>query len=188
MTEIPIPNGLLREIRESDLPRLIELSKDKEVMNHFFMIQDENLIGYCWERILARRDKFHSINGNKNLNHSLAIEADGLIRGYLSLVGYEIVRKIPNIGFDLSYFVGREYRDKGVATDSVKSTIAYAFDTLDAERIYSTVNAENLFSIKVLKKAGFKQLPRSCTMRSVIDCRTGLLFEIGYSDFNRGAK
>jgi ribosomal-protein-alanine N-acetyltransferase len=188
MSEINISNGKLREIKESDLPRLVELSRNKEIMQHFFMIQDENEILNCWKEVMVRHARFSSLVEKRNLNHSMIITSNDLILGYLSLRGYELGRKLPNIRFDISYFVGEEYRGKGIATESVKSAIVYAFDSLYAKRVSATVNAENFPSIQVLKKAGFKQSPGSCTMRSVIDCRNGFLFGIDRSDFYGGNK
>ncbi len=55
----------------------------------------------------------------------------------------------------LSYWVGAEYRGRGIATHAVKEITRIAFGDLNLHRVYAKIHATNGASIKVLENAGY---------------------------------
>ena len=56
---------------------------------------------------------------------------------------------------DLTFWVGRPFWGRGIATGAVRAATAYAFDTLGLERVQAFVYDWNAASSRVLEHAGF---------------------------------
>jgi RimJ/RimL family protein N-acetyltransferase len=56
---------------------------------------------------------------------------------------------------DLTFWVGRPFWGRGIATGAVQAATAYAFDTLGLERVQAFVYDWNAASSRVLEHAGF---------------------------------
>jgi [ribosomal protein S5]-alanine N-acetyltransferase len=57
------------------------------------------------------------------------------------------------IGYDLA----RAYWGQGIMTEAVRSVIRFGFERMQLNRIEADASAENIASIRVLEKLGFKQ-------------------------------
>ena len=58
---------------------------------------------------------------------------------------------------EISYDLNKDYWNKGIMTKSIKSIINFGFQHMNLIRIQATVAIDNLPSIKMLEKVGFKQ-------------------------------
>jgi [ribosomal protein S5]-alanine N-acetyltransferase len=56
----------------------------------------------------------------------------------------------------LGYWIGSPFAGKGYMTSAVTIILRYAFDTLKLHRVEAAVMPENLASLRVLEKAGFR--------------------------------
>jgi ribosomal-protein-alanine N-acetyltransferase len=56
----------------------------------------------------------------------------------------------------LGYFVDQEHNGKGIATEAVRLSAAYAFKEASLHRIQAGVMPRNARSIRVLEKVGFR--------------------------------
>lgn len=70
----------------------------------------------------------------------------------------------------LGYWVTREARDRGVATEALKTLCRWAVDTLDVKRLELLTDPENVASQRVAEKAGFQ---REGLLRSSLEYRDG---------------
>jgi ribosomal-protein-alanine N-acetyltransferase len=83
----------------------------------------------------------------------LAVE----LKGVNKFIGFTGLKYLANINeVDIGYRFMKEYWGKGIATESGKACIKYGFVTLGLNRIIGLVLPENLGSIRVLEKLGFK--------------------------------
>jgi len=57
---------------------------------------------------------------------------------------------------EICYFIKKEFRGKGFATESSKTMIDFCFKKLKFRKVYADTDPDNLASQKVLKKLGFK--------------------------------
>lgn len=55
----------------------------------------------------------------------------------------------------ISYWIAKEFINKGIGTRAVELTCDYAFNELDVDEIDATVQPENIASIKLLEKLKF---------------------------------
>lgn len=74
-----------------------------------------------------------------------------LLAGTIGIKNIDYVNKKANIG----YWIGKQYQDQGIATESVELVVNYAFNILKLEEISAYVFPENKSSIRVLEKNGF---------------------------------
>eukprot|EP01018_Ginkgo_biloba_P016544 Gb_37132 [translate_table: standard] len=59
----------------------------------------------------------------------------------------------------IAYAVGRQYWSKGIATEAVREAVRIGRKELQLERVEALVLPENIASLKVLEKTGFKGMP-----------------------------
>eukprot|EP01018_Ginkgo_biloba_P016579 Gb_40186 [translate_table: standard] len=59
----------------------------------------------------------------------------------------------------IAYAVGREYWSKGIATEAVREAVRVGLKELQLERVEGLVLPDNIASIKVLERTGFKRTP-----------------------------
>jgi RimJ/RimL family protein N-acetyltransferase len=82
---------------------------------------------------------------------TFAIERDGKLIGAIGLSGI-----IKNHKAELGYWLGKEYRGRGIITEAVGLVTKYAFDKLKLKRVSANVFSWNEASKKVLKKNSYK--------------------------------
>jgi len=76
--------------------------------------------------------------------------------GNNNLVGVISLQKIDrtNKNAQISYWIGKNYWNLGIATESINLLIRYAFCVLRLHKVYANVLATNSASIRVLEKNG----------------------------------
>ena len=76
-----------------------------------------------------------------------------------TLVGVISLQKIDrnNKNAQISYWIGKNYWNLGIATESINLLIRYAFWVLRLHKVYANVLATNRASIRVLEKNGLKK-------------------------------
>lgn len=72
---------------------------------------------------------------------------------------------------DLAIWIYPEYRNRGYGSASFKLALAYLFDNYDYQELSAGCYQDNIYSLKVLKKNGFKHHPEYDEKE--IDCFTG---------------
>ena len=75
---------------------------------------------------------------------------DGVNIGYVQLVPLEE-------GFEVGYHIGKEYTNKGYATEAVKAFLNEIMPKKQLEYVYGVCVSENFASKKVMEKAGFQK-------------------------------
>lgn len=76
---------------------------------------------------------------------------------FIGWTGLKLVRETTNnhIDFyDLGYRLIEKYWGKGIATETTKATLKYAFENLEMNEIYGMCDLGNLSSANVLEKTG----------------------------------
>lgn len=86
--------------------------------------------------------------------------------GQIGILKQEIEGKEENC---LAFMIGREYWNKGYATEGAIACIDYAFKVLKLEELIATVERENLQSIGVLKKIGMKYVREADYFNEKVD-------------------
>lgn len=70
-------------------------------------------------------------------------------------VGLMLQEDVQRISAEIGYWLGVSAWGRGIASDAVKATTAYAFDELGLERVFAVANTRNKASARVLEKCGY---------------------------------
>jgi len=57
---------------------------------------------------------------------------------------------------ELAYMLKKDHWGKGFAVEGSRACLAYAFEKMGIDKVYATVRPENLASVKVAERLGFK--------------------------------
>jgi RimJ/RimL family protein N-acetyltransferase len=153
---------------DSDLPLMIAISGDADVMKNFPATATPQQTKAFIERMQAMFVEkgycYFAVD---------CLENNSLI-GFIGLCDQDYeVEFSPCI--DIGWRLAKQYWGKGFATEGAKRCLAYAFKELGLENIKSTAPLVNLNSIKVMEKIGMtKQLefkhPKLLKVEHLVDC------------------
>jgi RimJ/RimL family protein N-acetyltransferase len=155
-------NGLiLRPWMVDDVPAIVEACSDPEIPRWIPMIPSpygeedaQSFIGLAhenWER-------------GEGYNFAIVDAADGRLAGSIA------VRILRFRTGHFGYWVARDARGRGVATEALRALCRWAVDSLDVKRLELLTDPENLASQRVAEKAGFQ---REGLLRSSLEYRDG---------------
>ena len=88
----------------------------------------------------------------EKMEFTFSIRKKNKLIGLIGFKGTDTVNKITEIG----YWISQEYQKQGIVTRSVEKLCNFAFDDLDLNRIVIKCAVENLPSINIPKRLGFK--------------------------------
>lgn len=80
------------------------------------------------------------------------IDVDGKFAGN---IGVLICNDILRMNAELGYWIGDQYKCRGIMTEAVKEMVKMVFDNFEVTRIYASPFGNNFASQRVLEKAGF---------------------------------
>ena len=152
----PKISGLLVNLRELsindavDISRIMTYTISKSLWQVPYPSTVENAVNFINS---CHRD-FKSLKAvNFAIQYKYNPEAVNRLVGTISLKNIDSDNKKANMG----YWIGEQYWGNGIATESVKLVINYAFSVLGLEEICAYVYSENKASIRVLEKNGMKK-------------------------------
>ncbi len=136
----------LRAIEKEDLEFMRDMLNDPEI---------ENLV-VGWSLPISRYEQniWYEKNINDKINLRLIIETprDGAV-GMATLVNIDWKNRHATHGIKIAR---REFRTRGVGTDTVMTIMKYAFDELQLNRLDGSWFEDNLGSQKLYTKCGWK--------------------------------
>lgn len=136
---------LIKPVEERDLPGLLELRWDADVMRYLIheAINEKE-----------QNDWFKSLNTKKNLALSIFLKKDGA----LTLVGtvglYEIDTRHQRAVWRIR--LTPAVQGMGIGFEATRMTLEYGFRTMNLHKITSNSMAENAAIIKMTHKLGFQ--------------------------------
>ena len=134
----------LRQLGYNDIPtitRLVTAGVVRYLMN----------VPYPYKMVDAKRfiDKSRrNFKTKKEMNFAIDFVNTRNLVGIISL---HKIDQISNSG-QISYWLGQNYWNMGIATESIRLVIRYAFNVLRLHKIYANVFDSNKASIRVLEK------------------------------------
>ena len=153
----------LREYKESDANRLVELADNRAVSR--FLV-DTFPCPYTLE------DAHWWIQTGRLVGITRVIELNGEFVGSL---GAELGLREKRRQYGIGYWLGEPYWGKGITTKALRLFADELFQTTDVERLQAWVYADNIASIRVLEKAGFA---KDALLRNAL-YKHGRLFDEG---------
>jgi RimJ/RimL family protein N-acetyltransferase len=148
MTEVLTTKRLrLRQLEESDLPRLQAMFADPLVMRYYPGLKDEDETKRWFEWVLQQY---------ADVGHGLwAVELrDG--GDWVGQVGLTLqsIDDVPET--EIGYLLRSEHWHRGYATEAAIGCREYGFNTLGVSRLISLIRPENEPSIRVAERVGMR--------------------------------
>lgn len=138
---------VIRSLSLLDAPALTEILSDPEVMNHSVRgVCDEAATRKFIEWCLASYES-HGVGP-----WALIDKKDSALIGFCG-VGPEIVAEVEEI--NLGYRLARRYWNKGLASESARAVLNYAFGNRQFHSVVVIIEPEHVASLKVAEKVGF---------------------------------
>jgi RimJ/RimL family protein N-acetyltransferase len=147
---------VLRELRDEDLAVLFEQWADPVAAHMAAFTAPDHMDRNAFERRVSRQRADETVIAR-------VIIVDGEVAGTIASWGDPDEREV-------TYWIGRSYWGRGIATDALK-----AFLTVDPSRpLHARVAFDNVASHRVLEKCGFRVV---ATERSFAEARSGEIEE-----------
>lgn len=139
----------LRPLGGGDVPALFEIFGDEQVMRYWSSPALKDLAG-----ARALLDDIRRHFAAKTLfQWGIARREDGGIIGTTTIFQIDHEHRRGEIGFA----IGRDHWGHGYASEAVTLLIRFAFEQLDLHRLEADPDPQNLGSIRVLERQGFKR-------------------------------
>ena len=143
---------VLRQIREPDVDRLLEIRDQPEV--HRWLLKtvvDPDRFRERWMRTLTDPN-----------DHSSVVELDGVVIGTASLdvrdgMGQDHAEATVRAEAEIGYILDPAYAGKGLATEIAAALLRICFQDLGVRRVTAGCFADNLASWRVLEKVGMRR-------------------------------
>jgi len=145
--EIQCPRVLLRPWRRGDEAALVRHADNPRIWRN---LRDRFPHPYTWSDAV---EWIRSVEDQGEPTLHFAIVLDGEAIGSVGLERFaDVERRVAEIG----YWLSEAHWGKGLATEAVVAASAYAFATLDIDRLHAGVFEWNPASCRVLEKAGYQ--------------------------------
>lgn len=140
---------ILREINSEDTSVLFQNYSDKEVMKYFGreLLKD---ISEAEEKIIMTNSDFKNKIG---IRWAVCLKAD---RKMIGSGGYWRILK-DHLRAEIGYELSQEFWGKGIMTEALQAIIEFGFTRMNLHTIEANIDPENIGSVKILEKLGFKR-------------------------------
>lgn len=144
----------LRCLCESDAHTITRLVSDWEVSKQTISIANPYTLNDAHKFIRTAEEDWHD-----GTQYVLCIErrADNCLIGTVSI---QIYRKWGRRYGEIGYWAGREYWGKGYTSEAIESFLVFCKTTLGLKKIDARAFVENEASLRLLKRAGFREVAR----------------------------
>jgi RimJ/RimL family protein N-acetyltransferase len=143
--ELRTPRLVLRPPENEDAARIAALADNYEIARMLTTLPSpygiEDAITFLDHQANERRE-------SSGFHFAITLAGD--------FIGMTGVHRIRSADFEFGYWLGASYWGKGYATEAGRALLAYAFETLELERIVSGHFMDNPDSGRVLQKLGFR--------------------------------
>jgi [ribosomal protein S5]-alanine N-acetyltransferase len=139
---------IIREYALDDFEHLYSVCSDPDLMQY---CGDGNVLS----AELTKKWIEVSINNYKTKGVGNSAIIDKISGEYIGYVGIVASEMLPG-EMELIYVLKKKYWGLGIAAEASQSLLDYCFTNTNYQTIYATIATENLNSIKVIEKLGFK--------------------------------
>lgn len=108
-------------------------------------------------------DQQASFEADKTIDFAIILRDGGELVGSVGLKGIHKEWKSAEVG----YWIGKEYWNKGYATEAARAVVGYGFEVMDLNRVHAHHMMRNPASGKVMAKLGMTQegVSRQCLLK-----------------------
>ncbi|MBK1895492.1 GNAT family N-acetyltransferase [Chryseobacterium paridis] len=95
------------------------------------------------------------INKNECIFWAISLRDESALIGAICLWNFDIPKGTVEIGYELL----EEFQGKGIMGEVIVQILKYAFEVMDVETIIAFPSSENMSSVRLLEKLGFRIAP-----------------------------
>jgi ribosomal-protein-alanine N-acetyltransferase len=150
--ELKTSRLLLRKLSDSDEGEILFLRSDPG-LNKYIHRQKMKLPEEAREFIL-RIDR--DVSDERCLYWAISAADNPKLIGVICLWNFSEDHRIAELGYELMPV----FQKQGIMQEAVSSVLRYGFEQISLEKIEAFTNKKNKNSIRLLKKNGFRLLPR----------------------------
>lgn len=141
---------ILRQVKtEQDCEKYFAIYSDADAMKYYLGYGKPPENREQVKKII--QNQINALEKCREYNWTIADRNTDEVLGRILLSDFQNNNTAVNIG----YFLDRKYWNKGIMTECVKAVVKFGFESLKLERIFTSVEPNNITSIKVLEKNGF---------------------------------
>lgn len=138
----------LRKPEPEDLEFLYSLENNPE----FWFVSDSKAPYSKWQLKQHIEHTVYDIYANKELRLIIEDKETKQNLGLIDLFEFDPFHSRIGLGI----LINTNYRNKGIAGDSIKLVSEYCLNILEINQIWCNIDVKNLVSIKLFENAGFK--------------------------------
>ena len=139
----------IRQLTDADAPALYAIFSHPEVMRYWASLPWTS-ITQAEERLAHAQEGYRS---QKGFQWGIERKEDGALLGTCSIFSFNRPSRRAEIG----YALGRLYWGKVYLNEELTGLVAYAFTTLDLNRLEADIDPRNDASAKTLERLGFQK-------------------------------
>ena len=143
------PRLLLRPLADGDAPAVFAIFSHPEVMR-YWASPPWTSISQAEERLARAQEGYRSKEG---FQWGIERKEDGALLGTCSLFSFNW----PSRRCEIGYALGRPYWGQGYMGEALRALVAYAFTTLDLNRLEADIDPRNDASARTLERLGFQK-------------------------------
>lgn len=140
---------ILRKLKPSDCKDIYQNVKDREIAMWTLNIPHPYPKNGAPKFI---RNENYKIKERTGYTLGIVFKKENKVVGLISLLNINHKNKNAELG----YWIGKKYWGLGLMNEAVKLILNFTFKKIKLHRIYANLFEENIASMKVLRKAGFK--------------------------------
>jgi [ribosomal protein S5]-alanine N-acetyltransferase len=140
----------LREIRETDAPRLLSLYRDPAIAR--FMGPAPVSLAAELANVQRHRTQYYGARGYGLW--AVTLKEDGHLIGRCGLLETSVNER-PEV--ELSYLIDPTLQRQGLGTEAARAVVAFAADTLRLRRLVALIQRANVASRQVAERIGMRQ-------------------------------
>ena len=136
---------------------------ESDLMECFWLMQDDALFTFLgmsvmpldeYEKLFRWLMKSYNVgfDGDFKYSFNVTLKETGKHIGWVGIGGADFDHSVKEI----YWLIGIEYQNKGYASEAAAALLEYGFCTIGLEEIVAFCKPENIASMKVMQKIGFK--------------------------------
>jgi RimJ/RimL family protein N-acetyltransferase len=159
-------NVKLRQLCRKDAKRITKLLTQevsyylKAIIPNPYKIEDAlNFINKSHSNFKSKKGFIFGIDFRRTTDE-LSSSSSPFV-GIISIENIDYINRNAEVG----YWIGKEYWNRAIATESLALVIDYAFNILDLHKLYASVFVQNAASIRVLEKCSLRREGELCEQK-----------------------
>ena len=145
------PNLVIRDLELGDLPALLNISSDPDVVTAMDAYLPPDMAGL--QHWLVETIGHNQQQPRTSHNCAIVLKANGDVIGW---IGFGTPSQPAMADSSFGYALNSAYRNQGYMTEATKAILTYCFDMLEAQSVSASHKRFNTASGRVMQKAGMR--------------------------------